>query len=445
MFKKALVDRKKSLTSELFSFLRLPVIIGSFLLFFSLFSSSALALGTGGVGGYPANPDPSIKYSDSWFIYSLDLGESKDDALLVFNTSDEAHVVKLYPVDSIPSNQGNFALEAEDAPRDGIGVWIKLSETLITLEPGESREVPFTITIPQDADVGEHSGGIIIQKSKVGEVSGSSGASIVTRVGIRVYETVPGEILKEIEIVDFNVQLVPSQNQKPSYDITLVALNKGNVSLKPKANLEISGWGKIDYKDFEDISFKKIKMFFAGQEGFPIHFFTGETLSKDWQLLRDQKVTTRWQWPQPEFGRFTFKVNLIYEGNDGETNLETKTIAITVIPWKELAIIISLFVLIVIFFVAKKLLSSGRGWKLYVVQKNDRLTTIAKQAKISWKKLAKVNKLRKPYSIEPGQKILVPPFFASSQKIKTSTDFGELSPASSGSDQRKSSRRIVKK
>ena len=387
------------------------------LLFILVFSPiPTLALGTGGVGGYPANPDPSIKYSDSWFIYSLDLGESKDDALLVFNTSDEAHAVKLYPVDSIPSNQGNFALEAEDAPREGIGAWIKLSEALITLEPGESREVPFTITIPQDADVGEHSGGIIIQKSKVGEVSGSSGASIVTRVGIRVYETVPGEILKEIEVVDFNVQLVPSQNQKPSYDITLIALNKGNVSLKPKANLEISGWGKIDYKDFKKIDYESISNFFTGQAEFPIHFFTGETLSKDWQLLRDQKVTTRWQWPQPEFGRFTFKVNLVYEGNDGETSLTTKTITVMVIPIKELVVISIIILLIIGLLILRKLFFSGRHWCKYQVQGTDNLPQIAYRSKVSLKRLAKINKLRKPYLIKPGQTILVPPQFLSKQK-----------------------------
>src|SRR3989344_2401718 len=358
-----------------------------------------LALGTGGVGGYPANPDPSIKYSDSWFIYSLDLGESKDDALLVFNTSDEAHAVKLYPVDSIPSNQGNFALEAEDAPREGIGAWIKLSEALITLEPGESREVPFTITIPQDADVGEHSGGIIIQKSKVGEVSGSSGASIVTRVGIRVYETVPGEILKEIEVVDFNVQLVPSQNQKPSYDITLIALNKGNVSLKPKANLEISGWGKIKYFPRSNFNY---------QEGIVIDFkdltdfFTGETLSKDWQLLRDQKVTTRWQWPQPEFGRFTFQAKLIYEGNDGEKTLASKAITIWVIPWTELSVIGGIFALIILLIILKKLFSKTKKWRPYKTQKGDQLAALAQAAGVNWKKVSKVNKLKTPL-LKEGQ------------------------------------------
>ena len=66
------------------------------LIFLFLPFSSAQALSSGGVGGYPASPDPNIPHSESWFIYNLDLGESKDDALLVFNTSDETKTVKLY-------------------------------------------------------------------------------------------------------------------------------------------------------------------------------------------------------------------------------------------------------------------------------------------------------------------------------------------------------------
>src|SRR3989338_2457777 len=275
-------------------------IFRKFIFYFSLvlvvflFPISVFALSSGGIGGYPANPDPAIQYSGSWFIYNLDLGESKADALLLFNSGEETKTVKLYPVDSIPSNQGNFALEAQDAPRDGIGAWIKLAETLVTLEQGESREIPFVITIPKDADVGEHSGGIIIQKAAPGQAEGEAAASVVTRVGIRVYQTVPGEIIKEIEIDDFSLELIKPQDQKPYYDIVLTAKNKGNVSLSPKVSLEISGWGKIDYQDFKKISVKKFKQFISGQAEFPVRFFTGQTQTKDWQLLRDQKVTTRW-------------------------------------------------------------------------------------------------------------------------------------------------------
>jgi len=381
------------------------------LTFISLFLIAApvFALSSGGVGGYPAHPDPSIKYSESWFIYNLDLGESKDDALTIFNTTDEVQTVKVYAVDSVPSNQGNFALEAEADPKDGIGAWIKLSQDLITLQPGENQEILFTITIPQNADVGEHSGGIILQKVQGSQDQLQNGASIVTRVGIRVYETVPGEIKKVIEIKDFNVNLKKLKDQDPYYEINLTAENQGNVSLQPKVTLAIGGWGKIDYDDIIDISVKKITKFVTGQGEAPIKFFTGEELSRNWQLLRDQKVSTNWTWPKPRFGRFTFQANLTYDTADGATTINSRKITVWVIPWVELAVLGVIILLTIALFITKKIWYSGRGWISYKILPNDRLLNLAKKANINWKILAKVNKLKKPYSLEPGQKILVPP------------------------------------
>src|SRR3989338_952531 len=388
---------------------KLPYLI--FIFSFFVISAPAFALSSGGVGGYPAHPDPSIKYSESWFIYNLDLGESKDDALTIFNTTDELQTVKVYAVDSVPSNQGNFALEAEADPKDGIGAWIKLSQDLITLQPGENQEILFTITIPQNADVGEHSGGIILQKAQGSQDQLQNGASIVTRVGIRVYETVPGEIKKVIEIKDFNVNLKKLKDQDPYYEINLTAENQGNVSLQPKVALAIGGWGKIDYQDFKKINYDGIANFIKGRTDFPVKFFTGEELSRNWQLLRDQKVSTNWTWPKPRFGRFTFQANLTYDTEDGQKTISSKKITVWVIPWLEFAVLGVIFLLVVAFLVIKKIFFGGRNWQSYIIKTGDNLPQIAYQSKVSLKRLVKVNKIGKPFIVKPGQKILIPPVF----------------------------------
>jgi hypothetical protein len=382
-----------------------------------LLAAPVFALSSGGVGGYPAQPDPNIPYSESWFIYSLDLGESKDDAIIIFNTTDQEQILKLYAVDSIPSNQGNFALEAEDAPRDGIGAWLKLSQQFVTLAAGENKEIPFTITIPQNADVGEHSGGIILQKAQASEIQGQTGAAIVTRVGIRVYQTVPGEIKKDIQILEFFLKEA-RQDQKPYLDITLTAQNQGNVSLKPQLDLVIGGFGKLKYFTRSNFDFK---------QGLVIDFkdftdfFTGDTLTKDWQLLRDQKVTTKWTWPKPEFGRFTFQAKLTFLGTDGQPKtLTTKTLVFWVMPWLELAVVGGLILLIILILLVKKLFFGAKSWQPYQVKAGDQLASLAQQAGVSWKRLAKVNKLKTPL-IKPGQTILLPPNFINN-KVKRKAD-----------------------
>ena len=390
-----------------------------FVLLFAIFSSvlffpshKATAISGGGVGGYPAYPDPSIKYSQSWFIYTINPGETKDDEILIVNSTDETQIVKLYAVDSVPNNRGNFALEAEDASRDDIGAWIVLSKNFVELEPNTSIKVPFTITIPKNADVGEHSGGIIIQKAQKSDLNKVSGASIQTRVGVRVYETVPGEIIRNVKILDFAVKPTVDKNNVQNYSITLDVLNESNISLQARTDLKISGWGKIKY-------FTRSK--FSGGVVIDLaditDFFKGEVLSRDWQLLRDQKVSTSWEWPRPRFGRYTFHVTIQYGDEPNVKTTETKSITVTIVPWKELAVLFTILLLALLFIVYKKLAFRRGKWVKYKVKQGDQLALIAKKTGIHWKKITKANHLKDPY-IKPGETILVPEKWVSDDNKK---------------------------
>ncbi len=48
-------------------------------------------------------------------------------------------------------------------------------------------------------------------------------------------------------------------------------------------------------------------------------------------------------------------------------------------------------------------------WVDYTVKKDDVLASIAKDRHASWRKIARVNKLKAPYTLEKGQKLKVPP------------------------------------
>ncbi len=363
----------------------------------------ASALSTGSMGGLPAYPDPGIQYSDAWFIYGLDVGESREDTLRVSNPSDESRTLKLYAVDSVATGDGNFSLQSEDNPRVGVGDWIKLEQTLITLRPKEERDIRFTIAIPDTAAVGEHSGGIIIQEREAPEAgAGQAGASIVTRLGVRVYETVPGEIVKKVELGDFSITRFTPKGQRPFYRITLSAQNTSNVSLLAQAHLLVSGWGKLRY-------FPNSR--FAGglylDFGDFFDFFKGEDFQNQWQLLRNQNVVTNWEWPEPAFGSYRFRARLSYEGVNGTETLVTPAINVNIVPWKQLATVLAVILVLALLMVWERMRTSGRKWQSYRVRHGDQLATVARKLGISWKQLAKVNKLKEPV-IREGQTILIP-------------------------------------
>jgi len=177
----------------------------------------------GGLGIYPANPDPDIPLSSSWFIYNLVPGEEKQDVVNIQNTSEETLTAKVYPVDATTTADGAFALLDEKENKEDMGAWVKLPISEITLAPGESRQVPFTVRIPADASTGSHLGGIVIQNLQVKE---GKGVNIVTRVGVRIYETVPGNLVRLLDLTDLSWKLV---NDKVNLVFNLE--NKGNVHL----------------------------------------------------------------------------------------------------------------------------------------------------------------------------------------------------------------------
>ena len=84
-------------------------------------------------------------------------------------------------------------------------------------------------------------GAIIVQPKEVPEAEEGTTMRVVTRVGARIYLTVPGEIIKELEIEEFSWKM--EEGQVVFY---LTLTNKGNVRILPKGEIEIKDkLGKI--------------------------------------------------------------------------------------------------------------------------------------------------------------------------------------------------------
>ncbi len=191
-----------------------------------------------GVGLFPANPDPNIPYSQAWLIYNLVPGESKRDAFIIVNKGNESVELKLYPVDATLTKDGAFALLSEEAPRKGVGSWVKLDVDKVKLAPGEQKKIGFVFSVPKDAEVGDHMGGIVAEKINQNQNEGA--IKVKTRIGLRIYETVPGELKRELQVGDFKVEYMEKTKQFPSrLKLVFNLSNTGNVHLNPMATVEL--------------------------------------------------------------------------------------------------------------------------------------------------------------------------------------------------------------
>lgn len=202
---------------------------------------SASAAETGRLGAHPTTFDATNPYSRSWFIYSLPAGQTKTDSVTVVNQTDSAINVKLYPVDATTTQDGTFALRNENEPRKDVGAWVKLAKSEITLGPKDRQEVAFTITIPEHATIGDHAGGIIIQEAKPTQKQHDGmHVNIVSRLGVRIYQTVPGDQQLDLSITSFE----QIKNQDGSH-FRFTLSNNGNVFLDPDGEIDIKDlWGK---------------------------------------------------------------------------------------------------------------------------------------------------------------------------------------------------------
>ncbi len=357
------------------------------------------AIDVGLRGIKPAHPIGTTGPGASWFIYELDRGETKEDAVLVTNQSDEDYTVEIYAVDAETTSDGAFAPLKRYYEHKDVGAWITLPQSVVTVPAKSEVEIPFTVKVPDDdVDVGEHFGAIIIQELKEKDTLGSgTGVEIVTRVGVRMYVTIPGEIKKGLEITDFRYELISRLNHqkeivpvdrfldflglKPSVRYFLQMRNTGNVRVEPYVTLKIKNiFGRTIYESEE----KYLGIVMPG---------------------RTNEVPLDWIDP-PFIGKFTTTIELRFEG--GETLTTTETVWI--IPYPLIILIAAIIVLIIIIRLLFMLIVAKEKskMKVHIVREGETIESIAGIYHVSWKYLARVNKLKAPYQLNVGQEILIP-------------------------------------
>lgn len=358
---------------------------------------SALAVGDRGI--MPAHPDPNVKYSDSWFIYTINPGETKEDAATIANNSDETLTFMLNAVDAETTSDGAFAPLDNNAPKVDVGSWVKMSQNTVTVPAHKEVEVPFTVTVPKDnTDVGEHFGAIVMQevKEKTPHNQGV-GIGIVTRVGVRMYVTVPGEIRKGLDFTQANYKFysrLTHQKEiiwwdrvleylgfKPAIQYSLVLHNSGNVRVEPFGVLKTKNIFGRTIKTYDRISFGMV--------------------------MPGKNLTIPVNWADPPFiGKFRTTIDVTYEGGGPLT----KTIDVWIIPYRLLILIGLIIALAIIFRLLFQLVVVKEQSKMrtHTVVEGDTIDSIASQYRVSWKYLARVNKLKAPYKLELGQSIMIP-------------------------------------
>ncbi|MEU9194181.1 WxL protein peptidoglycan domain-containing protein [Streptomyces hundungensis] len=183
-----------------------------------------------------------------YFYLSADPGTTLDDRVTVANKTAAPLSFRLYGADAYNTERdGGFAVRTEKERQTGVGAWAKPDRATLTVPAHSSVTVPFTITVPPDAEPGDHVGALVALDDRVARGSGADGkvaVGIQQAVGARVYLRVGGPTVPALAVEDVSLSqhrpLVPGLGESRA-EITYTLHNRGNVTLNPKVDLSATG------------------------------------------------------------------------------------------------------------------------------------------------------------------------------------------------------------
>ncbi len=212
-------------------FLLLTLLVSTFLL-----TDKILAVSFKGLAVFPADYEAGEQGSQAHFEYELYPGEEKQDRLRIVNNTGEDRTFIIFPTDGTTTKDGAFALKGFEEEKQEVGKWITLSETEVFIPNEQEALVDFMVKIPGQIEVGDHLGGISVFSKEDQEEEENKGMvlTIKTRVGVRIYITVPGEIEKKLMITEFTGKL---DNDLDKIVFSFGLENQGNVRLEPVGDI----------------------------------------------------------------------------------------------------------------------------------------------------------------------------------------------------------------
>ncbi|MEU5432736.1 DUF916 domain-containing protein [Streptomyces sp. NPDC020719] len=219
--------------------------------FAALPGTAARAADNGRWSVFPVAQGAKNAHPRAYFRMTADRGATVRDQVTVKNLGARETTFQLYGTDGYNTpRDGGFAVRGRNERMNGVGAWTRLDRSEVTIAAGGEVTVPFTLTVPKDAEPGDHPGAIVALDPHLG-ASGGNGVAVQQAVGARVYLKVNGARVQRLRIEDvrfrYTAPLVPGAKRAATISYALV--NSGNVMLSPQVSLRAKGmFGRTSFE-----------------------------------------------------------------------------------------------------------------------------------------------------------------------------------------------------
>lgn len=161
------------------------------------------------------------------YSYALDPGGRLADGLVVVNNGTTPLDLAVYAADAFTTSTGGLDLRTSDQKPTDVGAWVHPGKNHVTVQPGQSTDVPFTVSVPANATPGDHLGGIVTALTQNGTER---------RVGLRLQLRVGGDLKPNLSVEDLDVRYSGGDAT-----LTYTVHNTGNAILAARQSASVSG------------------------------------------------------------------------------------------------------------------------------------------------------------------------------------------------------------
>ncbi|HST25864.1 MAG TPA: DUF916 domain-containing protein [Gaiellaceae bacterium] len=188
----------------------------------------------------PVTYDPALDATKSYFILKAKPGDVIADKVRIVNTGTATGTAFLYPVDATTGQTSGAVYLSRQSPRHDVGAWVRINRPQVTLRPGASTIVGFTIRVPRSIRPGDHLGGIVAENSQIQSGSGKGALQIrIKHLTIAAVELqLPGKVVASAQVTS-----VKAGGQHGYQYVYLHLTNPGTIMIKPAGTLVVKSAG----------------------------------------------------------------------------------------------------------------------------------------------------------------------------------------------------------
>jgi hypothetical protein len=266
-------------------------------------------------------------------------GDTFSDVLWVTNVSSEDKMFYISARDISGIDQSGGPIFSAAAEKTGLELssWVNLPVTSVVVKANETKEIPFSIKIPANANPGGHFGGIFFNVTP--DKMKTIGSAIGYEVGTLINLTVAGNIVEEAQIREFSTD--KNVYSRPTVGFKVKVENLGNVLIRPRGPLDIT-----------DSFGKKVGSLVMNDQN-------GGVFPKSTRTFE-----AKWEGNGLMLGRYQAVIGLVY-GTEGMKTI-SQVVSFWIVPMDMILLVLGVIILLILvivfsvkFYIKRKLREMG--------------------------------------------------------------------------------------